>query len=186
MTRQTLLAAALLGAAWLLFGLVPATRAQDKPEAKSSPAAVQLYQDAASAQNGGSFEIAEEGWRKLLKDHPQDPLVPKAQHYLGVCLLQLKKPDQAAAAFQAVIKNHPKFELLEDTLLNLASCQYSQAAAGKTELYAAAGDTFASLIKQFPKSKFVPESRYFQGESRYAPGQKAESIAAYCAWRKRS
>ena len=161
----------------------PTGRAQEKadakPDAKSSPAAVQLYQDAANAQNGGSFEIAEEGWRKLLKDHPQDPLAAKAQHYLGVCLLQRKKPEEAAAAFQAVIKNHPKFELLEDTLLNLASCQYSLAAAGKVEQYAAAEGTFAALIKQFPKSKYLPEALYFQGESLYAQGKKAEAIAAY-------
>jgi len=153
---------------------------QEKPaEAKSSPEATRIYQDAANAQNGMAFEIAEEGWRKLLKDHPKDPLAAKAQHYLGVCLVQLKKPNQAAEAFQTVIKTYPKFELLEETLLNLASCQYSQAAGGKPELYTAAGDTFASLIKQFPKGKYVDQALYFQGESLYAQGKKAEAVAAY-------
>ncbi len=154
--------------------------AQEQPAVgKSSPEATRLYQDAANAQKGESFEIAEEGWRKLLKDHPQDPLAAKAQHYLGVCLFQLKKPDQAAEAFQAVIQNHPKFDLLEDTLLNLASCYYSQAVGGKPEQYAAAADAFGNLIKQFPKSKHVADALYFQGESLYAQGKKAEAAASY-------
>jgi cellulose synthase operon protein C len=181
MMRNLALMAALGGAlAWSLAAGTNRAQSQDKPaEAKSSPAAMQIYQDAASAQNGGSFEIAEEGWRKLLKEHPQDPLAAKGQHYLGVCLVQLKKPEEAAAAFQAVLKNHPKFEFLEDTLLNLASSQYSQAAAGKAEQYAAAAETFAALLKQFPKGKYVEDSLYFQGEANYAQGKKAEAIVSY-------
>lgn len=176
MMRSIALAAAVTFAA---CGTGPLAGQEKPAETKTSPEATRLYQDAANAQNGMAFEIAEEGWRKLLKNHPRDPLAAKAQHYLGVCLVQLKKPDQAAEAFQAVIKAYPKFELLEETLLNLASCQYSQAAGGKPELYAAAGDTFANLIKQFPKGKYVDQALYFQGESLYAQGKKAEAIAAY-------
>ena len=181
MNRHRVLAAiavmAVLGMHW---GLTDRATGQDKPaEAKSSPEAVQLYQDARNAQNGGSFEIAEEGWRKLLMDHPQDPLAPKAQHYLGVCLMQQSKLPAAAAEFQAVIKNHPKFDFLEDSLLNLASCQYTQAVGGKRELYAAAADTFGELKSKFPKGRYVEEALYFLGESLYAQDKKAEAIAVY-------
>lgn len=146
---------------------------------KSSPEAARIYQDAASFQNNGAFDLAVEEWQKLLKNHPQDPLAAKAQHYLGVCLLQTKQLEQAAAAFQAVIKNHPKFELLEETWLNLASTQYSLAAAGKPELYASAADSFGTLIKQYPKGKFLEEALYFQGEAYYAQGKRAEAEPVY-------
>ncbi|MEX2175889.1 MAG: tetratricopeptide repeat protein [Pirellulaceae bacterium] len=181
MRRATVLAAGLALAclAWPPLAGNSPLRAQEKPAAKSSPAATQIYQDAASFQNNSAFELAVEEWQKLLKNHPQDPLAAKGQHYLGVCLLQLNKPDQAAAAFGAVIKKHPQFELLEDTILNLASSQYSQAVGGKPEHYAAAAETFAALVEKFPKGKYVEEARYFQGESLYAQGKKAAAASAY-------
>jgi TolA-binding protein len=154
--------------------------AQEKPaEAKSSPEALQLYRDAANFQNNKAFELAVEEWQKFLKDHPKDPLAAKAQHYLGVCQLQLKQVEAAVASFEAVIKNHPKFELLEDTYLNLASSQYALAASGKAESYAKASETFAALIKDYPKGKYVEESLFYQGESLYAQGRKEEAIASY-------
>ena len=178
--RQVIAIAALGAALWLAAGSAQDVASQDKPaEAKSSPEATRLYQDAANAQNGMAFEIAEEGWRKLLKEHPQDPLAAKAQHYLGVCLLQQKKTEPAVEAFQAVLKNYPKFELLEETLIHIGSSQYSLGAAGKTEQYAAAAETFAALVKQFPKSKHAEQALYFQGEAQFAQGKRAEAAAAY-------
>ena len=180
--RQTAFAAAIF-AAWFVVGTGPAALAQEKPaEAKSSPVAAQIYQDAANAQNGMAFDLAEEGWRKLLKDFPKDPLAAKAQHYLGICLLQQKKLAEAVTAFEAVVKNYPKFEFLEDSLLNLASTQYTLAAGGKKDIYPAAADSFAALLKQFPKGKFIEEALYLQGESLYAqdtPEKKAAAVASY-------
>src|SRR5688572_7638790 len=120
MRTRALAAVVAVAVVGMLCGPAHRLVGQDRPtaEAKSSPEAVQIYQDARNAQNGGSFEIAEEGWRKLLKEHAQDLLAPKAQHYLGVCLMQQNKPAAAAAEFAAVIKNHPKFDFLEDALLN--------------------------------------------------------------------
>src|SRR5688572_18321559 len=70
---------------------------QEKPAAAvSSPEALQLYRDAASFQNNKAFELAVEEWQKFLKNHPKDPLAAKAQHYLGVCQLQLKETEAAA------------------------------------------------------------------------------------------
>ncbi|MDX1944187.1 MAG: tetratricopeptide repeat protein, partial [Pirellulaceae bacterium] len=182
MRQQVFSFAAAVLAGWLGV-FVASGRAQEKPaEPKSDPAAARIYQDAANAQNGMAFEIAEEGWRKLLKDFPKDPLAAKAQHYLGVCLLQQKKLPEAVAAFSAVVKDHPNFEFLEDALLNLASTQYTLAAGGKKELYPAAADSFAALLKQFPKGKYVEEALYLQGESLYAqetPEKKTAAVAAY-------
>lgn len=168
--------------AWSLAGGWRAEEAsgQEKPAAAvSSPEAVQLYRDAANFQNNKAFELAVEEWQKFLKNHPKDPLAAKAQHYLGVCQLQLKEVEAAVASFEAVIKNHPKFELLEDTYLNLASSQYSLAAGGKADQYAKAADTFAALIKQYPKGKYLEEALFYQGEALYAQGKKEEAVAAY-------
>src|SRR4051812_25661366 len=65
----------------------------------SSSEAVLAYRDAANFQNNGAFDIAAEEWQNFLKRFPNDPLAAKAQHYLGVCQLQLKQHEAAAASF---------------------------------------------------------------------------------------
>ncbi len=169
-----------LGLALLLAQVSAAQEAEAPPAVKESSAAAKvLYADAANFQNNGAYDLAIEEWQKFLKEHPEDPLAAKAQHYLGVCLLQQKKFDEAAAAFGAVAKNHPKFELLEDTLLNLGWSQYQLASKGKAELYPQAIEAFAALLEQFPKGKFVDQALYFTGEANYQTGKRDEAVAAY-------
>jgi len=45
---------------------------------------------------------------RILKQFPKDPLAIKAQHYAGVCHLQLKHFTEAAQHFQAVVTKDPK------------------------------------------------------------------------------
>lgn len=148
-----------------------------KPE--SSPEAINLYADAANAQNKMAFDVAADQWQEFLTKFPKDPLAPKAQHYLGVCQLQLKRFDKAADAFAAVIKNHPGFDLLEDAYLNWAWSLYSQANPAEPKSYATPLAAFNSLLEKYPKGKFADQGAYFQGECHYNQGQKKEAIAAY-------
>lgn len=174
------------GAILAIVGLILAGEAPVFGQAKkgeeakeSSSEAKQAFADAANFQNNGSFEGAAGEWELFLKKHPKDPLAGKAQHYLGVCRLQLKDFDKAATAFEAVVKNYPKFEYLEETLYNLASAQYSLAGQGKEGWHEKAAANFAELIKQFPKTKYAEEAIYYQGEALYSAGKKPEAIAAY-------
>src|SRR5258707_617011 len=73
--------------------------AQEKSPAVSSEEARKSFADAATLQNNNAYDVAVEEWEKFLKNYAKDPLAPKAQHYLGVCQLQLKQYDKAAAAF---------------------------------------------------------------------------------------
>ena len=159
--------------------LLAASATSQEKTAESSAAAALQYKDAANFQNNGAFDLAVEEWQKFLKNHAQDPLAAKAQHYLGVCQLQLKQLEPAAASFEKVLKDYPKFELRDEALLNLGSCQYTLAQGGKKELYPKAAATFQTLLTDFPKSKFTDEALYFQGEALYADGKKQESVAAY-------
>ena len=161
----------------------PELAAQEKaaPEkaATSSEEAKKAFADAATLQNNNAFDVAIEEWEKFLKNYAKDPLAPKAQHYLGVCQLQLKQYDKAAAAFQAVIANNPKFDLIEDSYINLGSSQYAMALAGTAGMYEKAAATFAALGKAFPTGKYADSALFYQGESEYALGKKAEAAAAY-------
>ena len=121
----------------------PEAKPDAKPDAKpeSTPEALALYSDAASFQNNMAFDLAVEEWAKFLAKFPQDPLASKAQHYLGVCQLQLKEFAKAAAAFEAVLKANPKFELLEEATFNLGLSYYSQASAATPKPYGPASSS---------------------------------------------
>lgn len=167
-------------AAWLLAGpAVLGQASKTAPAAKSPPEALNVYSDAANFQNNGAFDLAAEEWEKFLKSYPQDPLAAKAQHYAGVCYLQLKQLDKAAAAFEAVVKKYPNFDLLQDAYLNLGWCQYSLGGQQVEGAYAKAAATFRELVKKFPDSKHAEQALFYAGEADYNLGKKSEAIAAY-------
>ena len=181
--RWTFLVSCSLLAAWA--SLATTMLAQDAKKAKaakpasSSQEALVVYSDAASFQNNGAFELAAEEWDKFLQKYPQDPLVAKAQHYLGVCNLQLKRWDKAAAAFAAVVKNYPEFDAIQDAYLNLGWCQYSLGGQKVAGAYAQAAATFAELAKKFPDGKHTEQALFYGGEAEYNLGKKKEAAAAY-------
>lgn len=172
-----------LSVAVLLFLGGSAAFAQQKnkedPAGKSSPEALNTFADAANFQNNGAFDLAVEEWEKFLKQFSQDPLANKARHYAGVCHLQLKNLDQAAAHFQAVIANDPNFELAEDAYLNLGWCQFTLAGKDNAEQLTKAAATFAAHVDKFPKGKYVDQALFYLGESQYAQGKKQPAIEAY-------
>ena len=173
-------------AAWFLGGLsVLGPTNNTAKAADSPPEALHIYSDAASFQNNGAFDLAAEEWERFLAKYPQDPLAAKAQHYAGVCHLQLKQLDKAAAAFEAVVKKYPDFALLQDAYLNLGWCQYSLGSQQVEGAYAKAAATFTELVKKFPDSQHAEQALFYAGEAEYNLGKKKEAIAAYSQLVKR-
>jgi TolA-binding protein len=166
------------------LSLLSATHAQEKAAVSSSAtvssgAAVLAYREAANFQNNGALEVAVEEWQKFLKNFASDPLAAKAQHYLGMCQLQLKNYPAAAEAFAAVAAKYPKFELLEETLFDLGTSQYAMARGGQAAQYDAAAKSFGTLLEKYPASKHADEAWFYRGEALYAAGQKEEAAKAY-------
>ena len=185
---QTFCFAALLCGLCLPSSLVSGQEAAAEKKAqagkKSTPKAVAAYADAANFQNQKLYDIAIEEWEKFLAKYPDDPLVSKAQQYLGVCHLQLKDYAKASLAFETVLKKYPNFENLEQTYLNLGSCHYSQALVEKKselrgKLYQQAAGVFAEQVKKFPKGKFTDQALFFRGESLHQVGQKKEAADTF-------
>ncbi|MHB9064867.1 MAG: tetratricopeptide repeat protein [Pirellulaceae bacterium] len=145
----------------------------------SSPEALNVYTDAANFQNNSAFDLAADEWARFLERFADDPLAPKAQHYLGVCQMQLKQYAKAAESFQRVIAKYPQFEQLEDTYLNLGWCRYSMATAGDAAQYPLAAETFNKLAADYPKGKYVEQALFFEAESLYASGKRQEAALAY-------
>ena len=99
--------------------------ATSKADQASSRKAVGYYADAANFQNNGAFPLAIDEWKKLLKEFPKDPLASKSWHYLGVCYMQLEKPDYESAekAFAEALKD-AKLDVREESLLQLNWCLF--------------------------------------------------------------
>lgn len=149
-----------------------------KEEAKSPPEALNLFADAASFQNNAAFELAADEWENFLKKFPNDPLAIKARHYAGVCHLQLKRFDQAAKHFQAVLAGSDKFELAEDAALNLGWCQFSLGQAN-SESFPQAIETLNAYLKKYPQGKFLDQALFYLGEAHYALGDKGAAVSSY-------
>lgn len=165
-----------LGVCAIWYGNTQTALAQD---AKSPQAALIIYGDAANFQNNGAFELAADEWDKFLKRFPDDPLAPKAQHYLGVCNLQLKRFQKAADAFDVVIKKHPTLDAIQDAYLNLGWCQYSLAGQKIEGMYAKAAATFSEMAEKFPKGKYADQALFFLGESEYNQDKRKQAAVAY-------
>ena len=144
------------------------------------------FQDAANFQNNKAYDLAIEEWEKFLKNNPKHTRFVQAQHYLGICYLQLQpaKYEKAIEAFEGVVKvmegkDPPKFDQLEESYLNLGWSNYTLAANGKKELFAKAIAQFEAQLKKFPKGATADQANYWLGEARYGSGDKAKSIEAY-------
>ena len=95
--------------------------------AQETEAATRQFAAAVGIQNLKQYELAIEEWETFLKKFPKDPRVDKAQHYLGTCALQDEQYPKAISAFDIVVAKHPKFELMDQTLLNLGISWYGVA-----------------------------------------------------------
>jgi TolA-binding protein len=152
---------------------------RDSESKQSSEAAILQYRAAVAFHNRQQYDFAVEEWERFLDKFPDDPLAAKAQHYVGVCYLQLKKTDQAVAAFERAIAKQSDPDFWDATYLNLGMAFYAAGQAGKPELYEKAATTFAALVQKFPKSDQIPQALFFEGESRYAQGNKEAAIKSY-------
>ncbi len=145
--------------------------------------AMAAYADAANFQTNGAMPLAIDAWLKYLKEYPNEPLVSKASHYLGVCYMQQAKPDYIAAAkaFERAVGD-PKSDLREESLVNLGWCHFAAAGDGETRDAArlkASLDAFKTLIKEKPTSKYVDRALFYGGEAAYALGNGKEAVDLY-------
>ena len=157
----------------VLFGNAPAY-AQE-----SSREATLFFSDVVNYQNAGEFDLAADEWKKFIEKYPSDPLVPKAQNYLAVCQLQLKKFADATTNFETVLKKYPQADFREEAMLNLASANYAWAQSGNPGKYAEAAKRFADLLNAYPQSDFADQATYFMAESQYLNGRQEEAIGTY-------
>ena len=131
-------------------------------------------------QNQKLFEDAIDEWQTFLRKFPSDARAGKAQHYLGTCCLQEKRYPEAITAFNEVVRKYPKFDLLDQSTLNLGISWYGQAQKSSKESdFASAEKVFAGVLTRFPSSKYLPRALYYRGECLFQLKQTEQAAAAY-------
>ncbi|MFN9594588.1 MAG: tetratricopeptide repeat protein [Pirellulaceae bacterium] len=157
----------------------------------SSTDLVRRYADAASYQNNSAFDLAIVEWESLLKEFPNDPLVPKIQHYLAICYLRVDPPrlDQASRLLtESLPKGAP--ELREEALVHLgwsywkgaqvkAGSDATEPEADRKDSFALALDAFQRIGKEFPDGAYADRAAYYAADCLVRMGQKEEAAKRY-------
>jgi TolA-binding protein len=147
-----------------------------------SDEAARQYAAAVALQNREVYDLAAEEWDKFIQSFPKDDRAPRAHHFRAVCRLQLKEYDQALSGFQYVVKNYPKFELMESTYLYLGLAHFNLGQAGQADQFAKAQGVFGTLLDKYPETKHAPQAAYYLADSYYQQGNRAEAEKRYTTW----
>ena len=163
---------------------VPICFAQEASEAPSdaeasSPAAVAAFSAAANFQNNQAYDLAADSWQKFLNDHPDDPQAMEATYNLAICRMQLKQLEQARTLLQKVVNSKTAFDRREEAALNLGWTIYSLALDNQPDLFPAADQAFAKLLKDFPQGEKRDQALFFRGESLYLQEKREAAEKTY-------
>jgi len=85
-----------------------------------------LYQKAKASQKEGQYADAVKIYKNYIKKFPGSKEASNVQYNLGVCLLKLKKNDEAAAEFAGVINGYPESGKAVDAYLQIGAILMKQ------------------------------------------------------------
>ncbi|MHC5655966.1 tol-pal system protein YbgF [Stappia sp. ICDLI1TA098] len=102
------------------------------------------YDGAYSMMMAGDYGGAEQGFRRFLSSHPNDPLAANAQFWLGESYFARKQYRDAADAFLKSYTDYPDSSKVTDSLLKLG---LSLKGIGQKD---AACATFSELLTKYP------------------------------------
>lgn len=152
----------------------------------SSVEALNIYADAANFQNNRAFELAIAEWKKLIEKFPEDPIISKARHYLGLCMMEKEVPDYDAAISELEIAvKDTKSELRQESIVNLGFSNYALAreqednSEAQIKYFKRCRDVMATLVKLYPESDFTDQAYFYAGESEYAMGARDQALVWY-------
>ena len=94
------------------------------PQAARADQAADDYAAAVGFYKQSRWGLAEETFKKFLKDHPKHERVPFARLYLGLALTNLEKYDEARVVLRAFVKEYPNNQQVPQAMYRVAESSY--------------------------------------------------------------
>jgi TolA-binding protein len=112
------------------------------------------------------FAAARAAYDDVIGKDAASPLAPEALFGLGLCELELKRPEQAIKAFRDLLASWPEHA-------TAASATYYQAQAlVDLKRYAEAVPLLTGFATRYPSSKLAPDAQYLLGSTHLAMGER--------------
>lgn len=128
-----------------------------------------------------SFEKAAEIFQRVIENAPYGPYAELSQYKIGECYRKSGDYKKAREAFEKLMEDYPKSELVNDAKyqIALATFQMSRGASYDDEATDKAIEQFSKFVKEHPESDVVEESREAIRTLRERKAEKAFEIAEF-------
>lgn len=147
--------------------------------------AIERFRAAAALQQRELFDLAATDYDAIERDFATDPVADRARLARGVCLFQLGKFAEAAAALKPLAARQVTLadDQREQLLAYLGLSQYNlgrsaQGADADRQLDSAI-DTLQSELRTYPDGRFASQAAFFAAEALYSRQRVAEAAEAY-------
>ena len=116
------------------------------------------------------YAAARSAYDDVISKDAASPMAPEAIYGVGLCDLELKRPEAAIKAFRELLKTWPDHAQAGSATFYLAQTLV------ETKKYSEAVPLLSTFETKYPKSKLVPDSHYLLGVTRLAAGEREAGV----------
>jgi len=131
-------------------------------------------------QAGGHYEKAAGFYMRVAKEFPDNKLAPQALFNAGVVLEKAQQPEQAAAAYLAVVEKYPNEKQYAPRAAYTAASVYEQMA-----YFDKAAGAYHKLWEKWPGDPKAADALFNYGVLNQAQGKVKPAITAYATYAKK-
>ena len=116
------------------------------------------------------YAAARSAYDDVISKDAASPMAPEAIYGVGLCDLELKRPEAAIKAFRELLKTWPDHAQAGSATFYLAQTLV------ETKKYSEAVPLLSTFETKYPKSKLVPDAHYLLGMTRLAAGEREAGV----------
>ena len=117
------------------------------------------------------FAAARAAYDDVIGKDAASPLAPEALYGLGLCELELRRPEPAIKAFRDLLTSWPEHATAAPATF------YQAQTLVDLKRYGEAVPLLKEFATKYPKSKLVPDAQYLLGSARLAAGERDAGVA---------
>jgi len=117
------------------------------------------------------YAAARAAYDDVIGKDSASPLAPEALYGLGLCELELRRPEPAIKAFRDLLTSWPEHATAAPATF------YQAQTLADLKRYPEAVPLLTGFATKYPKSKLVPDAQYLLGSTRLAMGERDAGVA---------